>query len=317
MRSKEESILNTISYPILLRNTLFGWRSGERNFFVSILYFLRGIMRKIGIGYNLCNKYYLYKEDEEFKKRWLELTGAECYWNFLGAKLPFEREFPVRDIFQDTFYFYCFFSDFYRNDLISKLDSYMSEGPYGYMGNGFSVCVKENDTVIDAGAWIGDFSAYAAIKRAKVYAFESSSNAYAVLLKTAYLNGVDKIKPINKGLGSDVGEVFLSLDLDNSAANSISLQRSSNVEKIEITTIDTFVLDNNLTKVDFIKADIEGAEREMLEGAKLTLKKYAPKLAICTYHRPDDPEVLEKIILDANPKYKIVHIEKKLFAQVF
>lgn len=107
------------------------------------------------------------------------------------------------------------------------------------------------------------------------------------------------------------------MDLDNSAANSISLQRSSNVEKIEITTIDTFVLDNNLTKVDFIKADIEGAEREMLEGAKLTLKKYAPKLAICTYHRPDDPEVLEKIILDANPKYKIVHIEKKLFAQVF
>jgi hypothetical protein len=71
-----------------------------------------------------------------------------------------------------------------------------------------------------------------------------------------------------------------------------------------------------LERVDFIKADIEGAEREMLKGAAHVLKTFAPKLAICTYHLPDDPEVLEQIIKEANPNYKIVHLRHKLFATV-
>ncbi|GHT02537.1 hypothetical protein AGMMS50276_32490 [Synergistales bacterium] len=72
--------------------------------------------------------------------------------------------------------------------------------------------------------------------------------------------------------------------------------------------------ENGLTRVDFIKADIEGYERYMLKGAAKTLKKFAPKLAICTYHLPDDPEVLAGIIKEENPAYNIVQKRKKLYA---
>jgi hypothetical protein len=54
----------------------------------------------------------------------------------------------------------------------------------------------------------------------------------------------------------------------------------------------------------------------MLKGAKKILKKHAPKLAICTYHLPDDPEVLRRLILDANPAYKIHQGHMKLYAHV-
>lgn len=81
-------------------------------------------------------------------------------------------------------------------------------------------------------------------------------------------------------------------------------------------TLDEFVSENQIQKVDFIKADIEGAERYMLNGATETLRRFAPKLAICTYHLKDDPQVLEGIIKEANPAYTIVHTRHKLFASV-
>lgn len=93
-------------------------------------------------------------------------------------------------------------------------------------------------------------------------------------------------------------------------------QHPNTLEDISTTTVDNFVQQQGLTHVDFIKVDIEGTERKMLRGATETLKNFAPKLALCTYHLPDNPEVLERIILEANPAYKIVHLRHKLFACV-
>ncbi len=85
---------------------------------------------------------------------------------------------------------------------------------------------------------------------------------------------------------------------------------------VETITLDDFVKEKNLERVDFIKSDIEGFERNMLQGAQETLKNFAPKLALCTYHLPDDPEVMTDLIMQANPNYKIVYGRKKLFASV-
>jgi hypothetical protein len=98
--------------------------------------------------------------------------------------------------------------------------------------------------------------------------------------------------------------------------SSIVMDIEYEYEKISITTLDKFVEENKLERVDFIKADIEGAERDMLKGATNVLKTFAPKLAICTYHLPDDPEVLERIIRETNSAYTVVHLRHKLYAAV-
>ena len=93
-------------------------------------------------------------------------------------------------------------------------------------------------------------------------------------------------------------------------------EENSRTESVETVTLDSFVRENKLERVDFIKADIEGFERHMLQGAQETLRKFAPKLALCTYHLPDDPQVLENLIKQANPNYNVVQKRKKLYASV-
>lgn len=61
---------------------------------------------------------------------------------------------------------------------------------------------------------------------------------------------------------------------------------------------------------------IEGVERLMLMGVQKTLKEFAPKLSLCTYHRFDDITVMADLILKANPNYKIIYAWKKLYAWV-
>ena len=79
-------------------------------------------------------------------------------------------------------------------------------------------------------------------------------------------------------------------------------------------TVDKFVDDNNLKTVDFIKADIEGAERLMLDGARETLREFEPDLSLCYYHFIDDYKILTDLIKEANPNYVITRKWKKIYA---
>jgi FkbM family methyltransferase len=231
--------------------------------------------------------------------------------------------------FDDVLLVLCSFNDNYDKSIVEWIDQSSDEGPYGYTDGSFDVTVKKGDIVIDAGVWIGDFSAYASSKGAVVYAFEPVNKTFQMLCRTEMINNVNdrgRIYPVQKGLGHSDCEIDMALVQGNSGANSICVDfidslvsmnvKIKGTEKISITTLDKFVEENKLERVDFIKADIEGAERDMLKGATNVLKTFAPKLAICTYHLPDDPTVLEKIIKDANPAYTVVHLKHKLFAAV-
>ncbi len=71
-------------------------------------------------------------------------------------------------------------------------------------------------------------------------------------------------------------------------------------EVIEADTID------NLTgeTADFIKMDIEGAELQALQGAKNTIKKCHPVLAVCVYHKCDDLWVIPEYIKSIDSTYQ-------------
>ena len=65
--------------------------------------------------------------------------------------------------------------------------------------------------------------------------------------------------------------------------------------------------------------DFEGIKlpHVMAENDRVTFAmEFAPKIAICTYHMPDDPSVLRELILQANPAYRIEEKWKKMYAHV-
>lgn len=228
-------------------------------------------------------------------------------------------------IFPDQFLFPLFFGDTYERETVRLLDCFMHEGPYSYTdrNSGFDVTVGPGDVVLDAGAWIGDFSAWAARKGAMVYAFEPGKSSFNYLKQTCALNRPHTILPFRLGLSDRIQSAQLCSVPGNSGgaqirdeAHGFTNGSPELAEEIVTTTIDAFVREQGLERVDFIKADIEGAERQMLLGATETLRQFAPKLVLCTYHFPDDPDVLEELILRANPGYRIVHLRHKLFAWV-
>lgn len=72
-------------------------------------------------------------------------------------------------------------------------------------------------------------------------------------------------------------------------------------------TIKVDALDSVLSgeKVSFVKMDIEGSEKEALNGMKGIIENQKPVLAISIYHSLDDFLQLPQMIRDMNPEYRI------------
>jgi len=259
-------------------------------------------------------------------------------YNFNGIYLPYKKENSLQlwDVVQDVFSAHLYNQDNYDASYVDKLDKHLPEGVYCYSDANAKILISKGDVVLDLGAWIGDFSAYAAYKGATVYAFEPFAVNRVELEKTIAYNkerrgeerrgeerrgeerrgeregGSISIEPY--GVGEKTDNKCFSAE-GNSAGLGFSKGDDNSGEAVQIVALDDWVQQKNI-KVNFIKSDIEGYERHMLRGARNILKTHQPILSLCTYHFPDDPQVLRDIILDANPAYRIIQRRMKLFAYV-
>jgi hypothetical protein len=75
--------------------------------------------------------------------------------------------------------------------------------------------------------------------------------------------------------------------------------RSGN-NPVPLRSIDFLVNTKDIAKIDFIKLDVEGAELDSIRGARDSILRFKPKLAISLYHKPND---LFEIILYIKDKF--------------
>ena len=297
-----------------LRCSYLRMTAGIDTFFEFFLALLGEIVGFVGFGREA------FRDSALVKRRKKMYLKQGCYV-LKEAKIPLletqdERIF-LRSVFEDTFYPYLHLEDNYDVNDVKSFCELTLEGFYIYSDRtrGIDLKLRPDDVVIDAGAWIGDFSAYASVCGVRTYAFELLPETFEILKETSRLN--KNIVPINLGLGAKKEELTIVVDEGNTVGASILLRQSrGKTVKVQVTTLDDFVEENKLERVDFIKADIEGHERFMLRGAKNVLKNFGPRLAICTYHLPDDPQVLENTIKEINPAYEVIQGRKKLYAYI-
>ena len=74
---------------------------------------------------------------------------------------------------------------------------------------------------------------------------------------------------------------------------------------LPVTTIDRLVEELPLTRVDFIKMDIEGSEQYALTGAMQTLMRPRSRMALCVYHRSTDADVIPALVASAGAGYRM------------
>ena len=157
--------------------------------------------------------------------------------------------------------------------------------------------VKRGDVVVDAGANMGTHTIPYAQRvgpKGKVYAFEIQTPMFEVLKMNVAEHKLKNVKLFRKALGhmDDVEvEVNNILEVDKKVKygegnkmNYGAVRLGTGGEKVKMMTLDSL----NLDRVDFIKADIEGAESMFFYGARETIKRCRPVILIENENKSQD-----------------------------
>jgi FkbM family methyltransferase len=139
---------------------------------------------------------------------------------------------------------------------------------------------NEGDTVVDVGAHIGLYSLIAAKRvgpSGKVIAIEPDPENFKILKKNILLNQLSNVEALECAVYSTRGKLRLflpELEQGRTIFNTVMQDRartSTNFLEVEANTLDNILESINITEVNWIKIDVEGAELEVLKGAVNTL----------------------------------------------
>ncbi len=149
--------------------------------------------------------------------------------------------------------------------------------------------IRKGDVVLDGGGFVGDWAHWALqAGAARVIIFEPAARQQECIRRNlAKPLAEGRAVLIPKGVWDKDEVLFLSYWEDNPAGDSVVVARSPKGEQIELTTIDRIVEELGLDRVDVIKLDVEGAETKAILGARKTLQRFQPRLAVATEHTAD------------------------------
>ncbi|MCG8306331.1 MAG: FkbM family methyltransferase [Cytophagales bacterium] len=152
------------------------------------------------------------------------------------------------------------------------------------------ISIPNDAVIVDVGANVGIMSLHFAkrVPNGKVYAFEPTHYAFQKLKRNIELNpSIAKIVQTvqvfiscKEKRGSSL-QAFSSWKIDKSVGSDQHLVHGGEVmpsDGVPAITLDDFVKQNNIDRLDFIKIDTDGHEFDVLSGSKATIEKLKPQI---------------------------------------
>lgn len=153
----------------------------------------------------------------------------------------------------------------------------------------FAWAVRPGMTVIDVGANCGLYSLIAARRvgpAGRVVAIEASPREAARVRDNFELNGFTHATVISAAAAEAAGRAALRVaSWPHSGQNTLGDfiypgVASEGTQEVDVTSVDKVVAELDLTRVDVLKIDAEGADARVLRGASQTLERFRPSLLI-------------------------------------
>lgn len=145
-------------------------------------------------------------------------------------------------------------------------------------------------TVIDVGASVGIYTFSAAQKVGKngaVYAIEPFTDSVDCLRQTCLVNQIENVKVFRNAVGDRSGKFKLILqassELNYLASANEPIAPETEIEEVVCVTLDSFIEQVGIDRVEVIKISTEGNELAILIGSEQTLLKFAPTIIYNSY----------------------------------
>ncbi len=155
--------------------------------------------------------------------------------------------------------------------------------------------VAEQEILLDVGAAEGLFSLTVAPRCKQIILVEPNEVFYTAL-QHSFAPYSGKTTIYKTAVGNTEGFVNFA---DNHLAGQVTEKGGV---AVPITRIDQLIQKDQ--PITFLKADIEGFEYEMLQGARETIIRNKPKIAITTYHDENNAQAIIDLVLSYVPTYQ-------------
>ena len=141
---------------------------------------------------------------------------------------------------------------------------------------------KEGMNVIDIGANVGITTVATAkrIGRGKLYSFEPVPEYFDILKKNLSSNRLENVRVYELAMADHVGGVNF---YQNGLSSGVIFKEGAKKFEVSTTTVDEFLTEEKVERIDLINMDCEGSELLVLRGAKETLRKNKVKI-FCEIH---------------------------------
>lgn len=164
------------------------------------------------------------------------------------------------------------------------------------------IVVNEGDVVIDCGAHVGVFARFALERRASRVVCIEMDDLNAVCLRENLCGNEHRTLTLHAALWSR-STTLKFFPSQYSDCHRVAESGPSAATK-DGKPLDELLIGADLSRVDFLKIDVEGAEPEVLKGALETITRFRPKLALAVYHNRTEESRVREVFQKAAVNYQ-------------